>query len=306
MSYTISPSIEQAQLQQFENNFYILSQQTESKLLSTPAVSMIPVKGKSNFSRLGRTELNEITGVRNPKLTPESMDNDNRIATKRRFEKSFLVDNYDAAIELITDPTSDLFTLLKNAAKRSTDRVIIEAAVGSVLTGRPDRAPVEVSAADDGVITVAGTSNFDYANVVTILERNFKNNEVVGDGITFAISANEEYTLKQEDKFINNDYTAYKNVDQRNIQGVGGLNIVTFAGTKTGVATINNPILPESGGTRKCVAMAEGAVKFGMEIASFKVMPAPGYVNSWIVAIEVYYKALRVEGNKIQIVTATV
>lgn len=306
MSYTISPSIEQAHLLVFENNFMQLAQQKDSKLLSSPAVTMMPVKGVSNISRIGRTELNEVTGIRNPLLNPESMDNDNRRAKFRRFEKSFLVDNFDAAIMMITDPTSALFQTLQYAKQRTTDRVIIESAVGTVLVGRPDREPTEVSAADDGVITITGTTNFDYANVVTVLERNFKNNEVFGDAITFAVSANEEYLLKQEDKFINNDYTAYRNVDQRDIKNVGGLDLVVFAGSKTGVATIERPILPESGGTRTNVAMAADAIGFGMELGNFGVSKSPNHVNSWIIAIEVYFKAVRKEGVRIQKVTSTV
>ncbi len=303
---TISPSLEQAQLQTFEANFAFLAQQKNSKLLSSQAISMMPVKGLTNMSRIGKAELDEITGVRNPQITPEAMDNDNRISKTRRFTKSFLVDNFDAAVYMITDPTSALFQTLQYAKERTADRVIIESATGTVLVGRPDRAPTETSAADDGVITVVGTTNFDYANTVTILERNFKNNEVTGDTITFAISANEEHTLKQEDKFINQNYTAYRNVDNRDISNVGGLNIVTFAGSKTGVSSIINPVLPESGGVRKCVAMAADAVGFGMELGTFGVQKASGYVNSWEITIEVYFKALRKDGSRVQIVTTTV
>jgi hypothetical protein len=222
MSLTISPSIEQAHLLVFENNFMQLAQQNESKLLSSSGVSMMPVKGFSHISRIGKTEMDDITGQRNPEINPESMDNDNRKANMHRFAKQFIVDNYDAAVQLITDPTSALFETLRRAKNRTADRLVVNTAVGSVLIGRPDREPTSLSAANDGVLTVVGTTNFDYANVVTVLERNFANNEIDASSIDFAISANEEYLLKQEDKYINSRYTDAAGTVKNAVQKCGG------------------------------------------------------------------------------------
>jgi len=305
-SNVISPSIDQAKLLTFEKNFYKLAQQKDSLLLSSPAISFMPIKGVSHISRLGRTELVNVSGERNPEKQFSQMQNDNRRTTNYRYTKTFLVDNYDAAVQLITDPTSDLFTQLTYAKNREADRVIITAAGAAVVTGAPDSAGTSTSFANDGGRTVDGTSSFTYANVLTKVTRNFKNNEILANGITFAMSANEEYSLKQDDKVINNDYTNYRPVNDGQIGRLDGHNFVIFAGTETGGVSITNPILPEASGVRTNYAMAPDAIAFGMEIGRLDVTRSATHVNSWEITIDVYFKAVRKEGVKVQKITSTI
>ena len=63
---TINPSLDQATLLTFEKNFFKLAQQKDTKLLNTPAIKFMDIKGISNVSRMGKTELIEVTGIRNP------------------------------------------------------------------------------------------------------------------------------------------------------------------------------------------------------------------------------------------------
>lgn len=303
---TLNPAIDNAKLQAFEANFMLLDQQKTSKLMSTPSISYMPVKGVSYINRLGGTELIEVTGERNPDKRIESMSNDVRRSVTKRFTKTFIVDNMDAAINLITDPTSDLFSILGFAKERAGDRTIVEAARGSVIIGAPDTSGTSKTAAEDGVITVAGTTNFDYANVVSIIERNFANNEVEDGGLTLALSAQEEYKLKQDTKFLSNEYNNIKPVAGQAMNSVGSLNVVRFGGSVQGVKEYANPVLPEIGGVRYCLAMAPEAIKFGMELGALSVDKSALKVNSWEVTIDVYFKAVRTQGSRVQIITATV
>lgn len=50
------------------------------------------------------------------------METENRRSIQRRFTKTYLVDNYDKTVNLICDPTSDLFLNLKEAKVRMTDK----------------------------------------------------------------------------------------------------------------------------------------------------------------------------------------
>ena len=306
MSFAISPTIDQAKLQVFEKNFYKLAQQEDSKLLASPAVSYMPIQGTSYLSRMERTELVDVSGIRNPEKQYSQMQNDARRTTNSRYTKTFLVDSYDAMVQLITDPTSDLFMQLAYAKARTADRLIVSTASGSVTVGAPDTAGTVKTAAQDGVLTVDGTSSFTYANVITPVRRNFKNNELMTDGITLAISANEEYLLLQDDKFINNDYSQARPVDNGSLTTASGLQIVNFAGTDTGVIAVANPILGEVSGVRTNLALHPDAIGFAMEVGKLAAEKSATHVNSWEITIDVWFKAVRKEGVKVQLITSTI
>lgn len=308
MSSIISGSIDDATLLLFEQTFFPLAQQNQSKLMGSAGVRYVPVRGKSNMSRIGKVELVDITGQRNPDKQYKEMDNDNRKSKTKRFTVTEQVDNYDAAIKLITDPTSALITQLISAKNRVADREIVNACVDTVTVGGPEETGTEVSAADDGVITIDGTSNFDYANVITESMKRFQNNEVFENSYSLALSANEEYSLLQDEKFINDRYTGAnpRPVDTTKLNSAGAFEIVTFAGSDTGIVTVENPILPESGGTRTCIIMASNAISYGLDVTRLDVEKASGKVNSWDITIEVVIKTMRNEGVRVQKVSSTI
>lgn len=304
---TINPSLDQASLLTFEQNFFKLAQQKDTKLLNTPAIKFMDIKGISNVSRMGGIDLVEVTGQRNPEKQYTQMSNDNRKSKARRFTRTYLVDSYDKAVNLITDPTSDLFEELNNAKKRTTDRVIVDAAMGNVVIGAPESAGSEITAAADGVLTIAGTSNFNYTTVLAPAIRNFVNNEIDTDGgVTFAITGSEQESLMNDDKYLNSDYSKGDVVDKGRIDKASGFKIVKFAGTDNGVITVNNPILPEISGVRNNLILAPQSIGFAMEVAKLAAKESSNHVNSWEITIDVWFKALRLEGKRVQIVTSTV
>ena len=63
MAYAMSSGFNQAELLVFEKNFIRVAQQTDSKLLATPAVHHIDIKGISNMSTIGSVELTEVTNA---------------------------------------------------------------------------------------------------------------------------------------------------------------------------------------------------------------------------------------------------
>jgi len=304
---TVNPAIEQSYLQTFQKNFEKTVQQTESKLLNTSAIKFMGIQGLSNVSRFGKTELAEVTGQRNPEKQYTQMSNDNRKSKARRFTRTYLFDKYDAAVNMICDPTSSMFEELKNAKNRQTDRVIVDAATGDIVIGAPNEAGTVVSAADDGVITIAGTSNFNYATVVAPAIRNFINNDIDEQSkVTFALTGSEHESLMNDDKFINSDYSGQRVIDNGGLKKASIFDIVKFAGTDNGVITVNNPVLPEVSGVRKNIIMAPQAVGFAIEVGYLGIDKSAKHVNSWEVTIDVWFKALRLDGKLIQVVTSTI
>lgn len=307
-SLTISPSIDQAALQNFMDSFHELAQQTKSKLVANRAIKFMASKGKTNnLARIGRLELTEVN-TRNPDKQFGDYNVDNRQFSKRRFTKTILIDAKHDINELIKDPTSDILNQLNHAKERVIDRIAAAAAVGAVLTGAPDAAPTSTSAATDGVLTVVATSGFVYATVLSITE-NFINNDVAIEtfrGSTLCVTGSENTDLMNEDKFINNDFIRGNIVDQGVADNAGMFRVEMFAGSVNGGITVVNPILPEGASTRQCIVLAPESIAMSMELADLSVTKSPTKVNSWEIQIDFWINAMRTEGVLVQIVTTTI
>ena len=306
-SMTISPSIDQGALLNFQDSFYALTQQTNSKLVASKVIRFAPSKGKTtNQARLGRVELVEVS-TRNPDKQYSDYNLDNRQFTKRRFTLTVQLDAKNDINELIKDPTSDILTQLNNAKERVIDRIAIAAATGNVLTGAPDAAPTTTSAATDGVLTVDATAGFVYSTVQSITQ-NFINNDVPYDvfsGAIICLTGKENTSLMGETEFINNLYISGSPVEKGVVQKAGKYGIQMFAGSVNGGVTVVNPILTEGTSTRSCVVMAPDSILMAMELAAMNVEKSPNKVNSWDLTIDFWINAMRLEGVKVQIVTTT-
>lgn len=307
-SNTISPSLDQGQLQNFNDSFFHLAQQKKSMLESSRAVKYLPSKGKvNNMARIGRLDLVEVN-TRNPDKQYADYALDNRQLTKRRFTLTVQIDAKYDINELIKDPTSDILTQLVNAKGRTIDRVIVAAAVGAVMTGSPDAALTSTSAATDGVLTVDATAGLTYEKVQEITQ-NFINNDLGYDlikGSVLCVSGAENTDLMSEVEFISSDYISGKPVEEGMMMNAGTYQVAMFAGSVTGGVTVSSPILPESGTTRSCVVLAPESVAVAMEIGKLDVEKSATKVNSNDITIDLWLNAMRTEGARVQLVSTTI
>ena len=306
-SLTVSPSIDQAALQNFQDSFHELAQQTKSRLVASRAIKFMPSKGKTNnMARMGRVELTEVN-TRNPDKQYGDYNVDNRQFSKRRFTKTIVIDAKHDINELIKDPTSDILKQLNNAKERVIDRIAVAAAVGAVLTGAPDEAPTSTSAATDGVLTVTATSGFVYATVQAI-SQNYINNDVpyeAWSGATTCVTGKENTDLMGETEFINSQYISGRVVEKGVMDKAGAFRVELFAGSVNGGITVVNPILPEGASTRSCVVLAPESIAMAMELAGLGVEKSGTKVNSFDITIDFWINAMRTEGVLVQIVTTT-
>lgn len=307
-SVTISPSIDQAALEIFQDNFHELAQQTNSMLVNSSAINFLSSRGKTNhLARIGRLDLVEV-GTRNPDKQFGDYNLDNRQFTKRRFTRTIQIDAKHDVNELLKDPTSDILKQLNSAKERVIDRIAIAAAVGNVLTGAPDTAPTTTSAAADGVITVDASAGLTYEKIQEITE-NFINNELLYSdfkGSMLAITGTENTDLMAEPEFISNDYISGRPVEKGIMDMAGTYGTVIFAGSKSGGITVTNPIIPEGPTLRSCAVLAPGSVAMSMELARLDVEKSATKVNSWDLTIDFWINAMRTEGARVQIVSTTI
>ena len=308
MADLTNANLDQSKLLLFEKNFYRVATQKDTKLLNTPAIKHMDIKGISNISRMKGNDLIEVTSEgRNPDKKYIDINNDNRRSVARRFTATYLVDSYDKAVQLITDPTSDLFENLKDAKNRKTDQCIADAAIAAVTVGAPDTAGTSLSAADDGVVTIAGTTNFNYSTVISPAITRFTNNYIdCSAGVTLAIGARENQYLRDDDKYMNAFYSNQHTVDRGQITNASGFNVVTFAGSVNGETAMANPVLPELAGTRSNLLLAPNAIAFAVELGKLSCEPSPTKVNSWEITIDMWIKAVRTEGARVIILTSTI
>lgn len=300
MTYSMSEGFAQADLQQFEKNYIRVAQQTESKLLNTPAVQHMDIKGLSNLSTIDGTELTDITDKgSNPDKVYAEMSAKNRKSVQQRFTKTYLFDDYDKCVNLIKDPTSDLFMNLKEAFKRAADRCIIKAATAPVYIGKSTELGTLTTAEDDGVITIDGKTAFNYETVISPAITAFANNYIDNNGITLAISAVEEQALRDDEKYMNAFYSSANTVDKGKLENASGFHVVTFAGTQNGVTEINNPILEENAGVRTNLFLAPNAIAFAIELARLDCVKSATKVNSWEVTIDGWFKSVRRQGARV-------
>lgn len=306
-SYTINPTVDAGAMENFQDSFHSLAQQTDSQLVQSGVAVFLPSKGKTtHYARIGRIELVEVD-TRNPDKQISDYALDNRQFTKRRFTKTIQIDAKHDINELLKDPTSDILMQLNHGKERVIDRIIVSSAIGSVLTGAPETSPVTTSAATDGVVTVDATAGLTYEKVQEITE-NFINNELpmsLIKGSLFAIAGTENTALMGEAEFISSDYIDARPVTEGVQTSAGTYGIALFGGSKTGGITVNNPVLPESGTTRNCVVMTRDSVALSMELAALEVTKSATKVNSWDITIDFWINAMRTEGVRVQQVNTT-
>ena len=306
MAVITNTNLNQAQLQLFNNNFERTVNQKESKLANSPAIKYMDIKGISNIARIDGDELTKVTG-RNPDKVYSEFRVDNRKSITERYTKTYILDHMDKVINFIADPTGDLFMNLKEAKNRAFDRLVCYAATAPVVIGAPDEAGVTTSAADDGVITHDATAGFSYANIISPAITAFTNNYIdCSQGVTLVVSANEEEQLRNDDKYMNAFYSSANTVDKGKITNASGFNVVTFAGTKNGGIEIENPVLKEEEGKRTNLLLAPNAIGFAMEIGDLSINKIESKVNSYGVTIDLYFKAVRLHGQKVQGITSTI
>lgn len=306
----INGTIDQAKIQSWETTFYTIACQRTSLLSSLPAVKDIEFSSaKHNIVRMGNVEMNEISG-RNPKITYEDPEFDNRQIVKRNFAKSILFDKYDN-LEMMTDPTSEYYMKIMEALNREKDKVIADACFASVICGDPNNgvALTSITAEEDGVRTIDATSGLTY-NLLKQAHTNFINSNVVsGDlgnsNLSFICAGSDMSQLLEEDKFINNNYTSVRPVDNGVITKVLGMNVVTLAGSQTNQTQLAKTILKEDGTTRDCIILAPDSIRFVVSDVSIEIREPDEYYRSKAIVFSARLGAIRTEGAKIQRIRTT-
>jgi len=165
-------TIDNAQIETFEDNVRFLAQQKPSRLLST-ITNKTSNGAAHNWERIGPTEFAEKTSART--ATPE---NDTpwsrRVSQVKTYHNGDTVEQEDI-VQMLVEPLSSLTTNLAHGSNRNKDDVIIAAATADALDG-------------DGNLNVFPTTQEvgDYSGAITLdlineMDQKFYDNDIDPD-----------------------------------------------------------------------------------------------------------------------------
>jgi len=307
VSTTYSPDITQVQKETFESNFYMLTQQSKSKFTQWGIAKFVDPKGaRHNVGRIGRLELQKVTG-RNPLKQYTDASFDNRQFSTDRYTVSVLIDNKTDVDELIADPTSSIYSAIDAAKERVIDRVIASTAIGAVLVGAPNGSMTSLSAALDGVVTVDASAGLTYEKIQEVTQ-NFINSELDMSeiyGSMMGLTGKENTALMSEIEFISSDYISARPVEMGVMENVGKYGIALFAGNVSSGTSIPNPVIVEDSTLRYCPVLTPNAISLAMEVASLRIEQSGAHVDSKEITIAFNIGAMRNEGCRVQIIKTT-
>lgn len=290
--------IDAALITQFSDSVHIKAQQMKSRL--RPYFGVRKMSGDVwAYDGLGIVEASE----QNARIAPvvfNSVDHLRRKITRRRFVVTLPLDSSDVRA-VLTNPQNDYSGACTRAIERVYDRVGIQAALASVYTGRDFS--TTVTASTDGVLTIDATAGFTYEKLVEI-RRKFVNNEVGNDmpeKFLLLVTGDEESAFLQETTLINTLFTSQYVVDKGEVAKAAGFDVIKFG------ASVTNPLLNVSSGTRNCIAASERGVVYGMSLdLSLKIQERADLVETTQIQAIIQIGAVRTEGVLVQQVNTTV
>jgi hypothetical protein len=187
--------------------------------------------------------------------------------------------------------------------KRKKDQIIIEALLGSVLTGQ--KLGTSITATADGVETIAaGGAGLTYAKAVAIRE-SFEANDIAIDEdekIILCITQKQHTDALNDDKFINSDFYSGRQIgaDGR-ITSLLGMQVKIF-GT---VPAIGSAMISKTGSDRNCIAFISGGENNAIAMAvnsdiGIKFQDRPDLVKTHQIVADMSMSAVRTEGKLVK------
>ncbi len=289
----MSNQIDTALAIQFADQVHTNGQQMKTRLRDKVTVTPMSTQDKT-VETIDSLEAIEITS-RHQKTQGQDIVHGRRRLRMREFRCTIYLDNKDE-VGVLVDPQRNYSMAVARAMYRQFDRLVVEAALASVYTGR-DMTTL-VTASNDGVLTVDATAGSTYEKLLEVGE-NFMDYEIgteMEEDMCLLISGEEHTDFMQENELTSGDYNREFNVEKGKIQNGAGLDFVKFGGK------VSNPILAVDGSNvRSCIALAENGIEVGLaKDAEVYVDIRPDLNRAKQVQAVLMMGAVRKEGARVQ------
>lgn len=276
----------------FTNQLDLEAQQATSRFRGN--ILEAPVMGKIfEHQVLGGTTQKTVT-ARFEDVVASDPAHSRRGANLKTYYDAHYIDNTDQ-LRALVDLKSGYARSIVQSAMRKLDKVVAEAALGSVLTG--ENFTTTVTAASDGVQTVTAGSGLTYDKLREVKEAlNSKDVGLNGERVFLAITEIQASALLNEIEVISSDYNMGDGARTGQLPPILGMTPIVFASAPT----TGDSIINKTGSTRQCFAFSEDALKLGM-LSSFDVRydDIPTKVDTKQLKIISRYAALRTQGERI-------
>jgi len=294
-------SIDNALIRQFRDSLHIEAQQMVSKAM--PFVEFKTFQGDDlAYDSFGKVNEQEVES-RNQKIEFAEAEFSRRKLKRRRFNVAVPVDASDVR-GMLLDPTGPITKACIAAMNRRKDRIVTEAALADVLTGRDFG--TTVTFAGDGGQEVDATAGFTYEKLLEV-RRQFKAKDVPSGKIGLLMSDQEEEALMKETELTSGDFTRMMPVDGGDLTRGVGMDFVIFGSSPDGY----DPILNINGSSeRECIAIAATQERAGICLGmssdiTVKIQERTDLIETTQVVVGLELGAVRTEGVLVQKIRTT-
>ena len=283
---------------QFADQVHTNGQQMKTRTRERVEVVPLTTQDKT-VETLDSLEAIEITS-RHQKTQGQDIVHGRRRLRMREFRCTIYLGNKDE-VGVLIDPERNYAAAVARAMYRQFDRIVVEAALATVYTGRDMTSAV--TASTDGVVTVDATAGLTYEKLLEV-GQNFMDYEIgteIQESMCLLHTGEEHTDLMQETELTSGDFTRQFAIEKGKIVNAAGIDLIGFGGK------ISNPILAVSAGNvRSCIALAENAVQVGLaKDAEVYVDIRPDLNRAKQVQAVLMLGAVRKEGVRVQEVQTT-
>lgn len=289
----MTQQIDNALAMQFADQVHTNSQQIKTRLRER--VQLVPMSTNDmTVETIDSIEAVEVTS-RHQKTQGQDIVHGRRRLRMREFRCTIYLDRKDE-VSVIVQPEREYAAAVARASMRQFDRIVAEAALADVFTGK-DMTTV-VTATADGVRTVDATAGSTYDKLLEV-QQNFAGFEIgtnMQEAMTLCISEEENTDFLQEVKLTSGDYSRDYSQEKGRIVQAAGLDLVLFGGR------VPSPILAVSAGNvRSCFAFAENGIQVGLAVDT-EVEVAKRYDLNGAKQVQsvLMIGAVRKEGTRVQ------
>ena len=302
-----------ALLEVFKSTYFKTAQQKQSKFQKSGVLEYDNANGAiHNLARILPFEVSAINSknAASDANTKTSWSTDNRQWYTTVYYAELLMDKEIDVDKAIADPTSSLMMNAVAAGNRQIDRACAVACDANVSVGAPEQTKTSTAFAADGGVVIDATGGITEA-LLRKIAQNFQNSGLVDDeewqNAAVFVTGSEEKQLLALDKLFNRLYTTYSEDNKARCQRIFDTYKVFVVPGSDADHTVANPILNETGTTRKCLVVAPGALQAKIDIKSVEHFPTmETYLNSQMLRFKIEVGACRTEGARVQVLTTTI
>lgn len=239
----------------YADDVQLQMQQTTSRLEGYATIHEGVVGSSESCDNLGTSESEEVT-TRFQDMQSKNTAHVRRWIDLRDFDWFDYIDGFDK-LKVLNDPTNKYVLLAVAAHNRRKDRLIIEAALGSVReqVGDGSKGTSQYAALPSAQKILHGGTNISMAKIRSALElmnaAEAASPEEGGERI-FAYTANQLTILMADATLTSSDYNSLKALQNYQVDQFMGM---TWKRTE---------IMPKSGTTRSCCIFGKGYVHLGI------------------------------------------